>query len=161
MELQMDTYKQKIEGKYKKISRIPEGLLNFTAAIRKNAIAQLNLSNGSSVMNVGCGTGASFPYLQSVVGESGRILGIEPSKSMISVASERVKNKGWKNIILRENTMEEIEEDERYDGALLFAMHDVFNSMEGIKKIYSLLQDGSRIVRVGPQDTNKRIHENT
>jgi ubiquinone/menaquinone biosynthesis C-methylase UbiE len=151
MEFQMGTYKEKIEGKYKKISRIPEFLLSFTIPIRKNAIDHLKLTNGSSVMDVGCGTGASFPYLQSIIGESGKIVGIEPSKSMITVASERVKSEGWKNITLYENTIEEVEENERYDGALLFAMHDVFNSNEGIKKIHSLLKDGACIVCVGPK----------
>ena len=43
----------------------------------------MNLTSGSSVMDVGCGTGASFPYLENVIGENGRNLGIEPSKSMI------------------------------------------------------------------------------
>jgi len=81
----------------------------------------------------------------------GKILGIEPSSSMIAVSRDRVGKAGWKNIFLYENTMEEIEENEYYDGALLFAMHDVFNSTVGLKKIHSLLRDGAHIVCVGPK----------
>ena len=153
----METYKDSIESKYEKIANIPEALLSFTVAIRRDAIAYLHLTNGSSVIDVGCGTGASFPYLESVIGESGRIVGIEPSKSMISVARDRVKNEGWKNIVLLENTVEEVVDAQKYDGALLFAMHDVFNSLEGIKKIHALLRGGARIVCVGPKIQEKGL----
>ncbi|MCE9646230.1 MAG: class I SAM-dependent methyltransferase [Chloroflexi bacterium] len=147
----MEAYKQKIEKKYTGVSKIPERLLSFTIPIREKAIAFLELTNGSSVMDVGCGTGASFPHLEKVIGGSGWILGVEPSKSMIAVADERVKRAGWDNVTLSETTMEEIEDRGLYDGALLFAMHDVFNSMDGIRKIHSLLKTGARIVCVGPK----------
>lgn len=76
---------------------------------------------------------------------------------MITVAKNRVKNEGWNNVTLCENTVEEIETSEKYDGALLFAMHDVFNSMEGVKRIYSLLKVDSRIVCVGPKTQDKGL----
>jgi ubiquinone/menaquinone biosynthesis C-methylase UbiE len=151
----MKSYHEMIEEKYEGISKIPETLLGFTAPIREIAIAHLSLTNGSSVIDVGCGTGASFSYLENTISETGKILGIEPSKSMITVAKDRVKKRGWNNVTLIENTVEEIETSEKYDGALLFAMHDVFNSMEGIKKIYSLLKADSRIVCVGPKTQEK------
>jgi ubiquinone/menaquinone biosynthesis C-methylase UbiE len=147
----MRSYKEQIESKYKKIAKIPEWLLSFTEPIRKEAIGYLDLSSGSCVMDVGCGTGASFPYLEDVVGEGGKIIGIEPSTSMIAVARDQVRSAGWVNIFLYENTIEEMEENGQYDGALLFAMHDVFNSPEGLKKIHSLLRDGARLVCVGPK----------
>ncbi len=153
----MKSYYEMIEEKYKGISKIPETLLGFTAPIREIAIAHLFLTNGSSVIDVGCGTGASFSNLENIIGETGKILGIEPSKSMITVAKDRVKTQGWNNVTLCENTVEEIETSEKYDGALLFAMHDVFNSMEGIKKIYSLLRADARIVCVGPKTQEKGL----
>ena len=153
----MKSYYELIEEKYKGISKIPETLLGFTAPIRKIAIDYLFLTDGSSVIDVGCGTGASFSYFENIIGETGKILGIEPSKSMITVAKDRVKTQGWTNVTLCENTVEEIETSEKYDGALLFAMHDVFNSIEGIKKIYSLLRVDARIVCVGPKTQEKGL----
>jgi ubiquinone/menaquinone biosynthesis C-methylase UbiE len=151
----MESYIDQIENKYKQISKIPEGFLRFTEPIRKDAIGYLKLSSGSKVIDVGCGTGASFSYLESVVGGGGLILGIEPSVSMINVARDRVRSAGWKNIVLCENTVEEIVVNEQYDGALLFAMHDVFNSIEGLKKIHSLLKDEAFIACVGPKMQKK------
>jgi ubiquinone/menaquinone biosynthesis C-methylase UbiE len=147
----VDSYKVEIEHKYQFIAKVPERLFSFTAGIRKAAIEHLQLTQGSAVLDVGCGTGASFPYMEAVVGESGTILGIEPSRSMISKARERVKRAGWKNITLLENTIEEVEWLGNFDGALLFAMHDVFNSVQGLQKIHTLLKDGARIVCVGPK----------
>lgn len=151
----MKSYNEMIEEKYKGVSKLPETLLSFTASIRQTAIAQLRLPNGSTVIDVGCGTGASFSFLEKVVGKSGKILGVEPSKSMIAIANQRVKSNGWENITLCENTIEEIEIKEIFDGALLFAMHDVFNSIEGLQKIKLLLKDGARIVCVGPKIQEK------
>lgn len=151
----MDTFKAEIERKYRRIAKLPEPLLSFTVPIRKKAIDYLGLTQGSSVLDIGCGTGASFPYLEEAIGESGMILGIEPSASMISVANARVIRRGWNNITLWEGTVEEIQTDESYDGALLFAVHDVFNSIEGLRKIHTLLKDGARIVCVGPKTQDK------
>ena len=147
----METYIEKIEEKYRRIATIPEALLRFTTPIRRKAISHLHLKNGSSVIDVGCGTGASFPYLEQEIGENGKIVGIEPSRSMITGAKDRIKKEGWSNIRLHENTIEAFEAAEQFDGALLFAMHDVFNSIAGIKKIHSLLHEGARIVCVGPK----------
>jgi ubiquinone/menaquinone biosynthesis C-methylase UbiE len=153
----MPTYVDRIEAKYKRIAKIPEVLLSFTIPIRKQAIGYLNLADGSAVIDVGCGTGSSFQYIEEIIGDEGKILGVEPSKSMISGARERVKREGWKNIILSEATIEDVHVEEMYDGALLFAMHDVFNSMEGLKKIHALLKDGGRIACVGPRLQEQRF----
>jgi len=152
----MEAYKQKIEEKYRLVSKLPEQLMGFTVPIRRRAVDLLNLPGGASVLDVGCGSGASFPCLIQAVGESGKVIGVEPSHSMISVARQRIKQEGWKNIVLHENTIEEIEEMEIADGALLFAMHDVFNSMPGLMKIHALLKDGARIVCVGPKTQTQR-----
>lgn len=147
----MPSYQEQIERKYRHIARMPDGLMHFTVAVRKKAVACLGLQNGSSVLDVGCGTGASFPQLEAAVGPGGRILGVEPSRSMIGVAEKRVAQAGWQNISLVQAVAEEIDGDAEFDGALLFAMHDVFNSVAGLQRIHAVLKPGARIVCVGPK----------
>lgn len=151
----MNNYNELIEKKYKLVASLPEGLMNFTKKIRQEAIHYLNLDEGDKVIDVGCGTGASFPFIEKVVGKSGTILGIEPSYSMIKGAETRIAHEKWENITLLENRIEDIKVDETFDGALLFAMHDVFNSMEGLETIHSLLKEDARIVCVGPKIQEK------
>ncbi len=147
----MSNYYKLIENKYKSVASIPEVLLSFTKKIRQKAICCLKLQDGDKVIDVGCGTGASFPFLEKLVGKSGTILGVEPSSSMLKGAEARINQEKWENIKLIEKTIEEVETNERFDGALMFAMHDVFNSMEGLEKIHSILKEGAHIVCVGPK----------
>lgn len=147
----MNNYNKLIEKKYKSVASIPEGFMSFTKKIRLRAIKFLNLKEGNSVIDVGCGTGASFLFLQEVVGKSGTILGVEPSHSMMKGAEARIVHEKWENITLIEDRIEDIKVDDTFDGALLFAMHDVLNSMEGLEKIHSILKEGARIVCVGPK----------
>ena len=76
----MNKYKKLIEKKYKSVARIPEGLLSFTRKIRHKAISYLNINEGAYVIDVGSGTGASFSYLEEIIGKNGKILGVEPRK---------------------------------------------------------------------------------
>ena len=147
----MNNYKEKIEKKYQSIATIPEGLMSFTKEIRRIAIRHMDLQEGDRVIDVGCGTGASFPFLEDVIGQSGTIFGVEPSSTMINGALDRINQEKWENITLVESTIEEIDVRDEFDGALLFAMHDVFNSPEGLEKLHLLLKEGARIVCVGPK----------
>lgn len=53
---------------------------------RKAAIGQLNLSNGSTVADVFCGTGVDFPLLTTQVGEEGTVLAVDGSEGMLEQA---------------------------------------------------------------------------
>ena len=56
----------------------------------KMVIAErLNVSGGDRVLDVGCGTGDDVRMLASLVGPTGRVTGIDVSKTMIDVAQER------------------------------------------------------------------------
>ena len=147
----MSDFKSTIEHKYRHIARMPDAVMGFTIPIRRLAIGHLNLSPGSSVIDVGCGSGASFPYLIEAVGRQGVIVGIDISPSMVSQARKRIKNNQWSNITVNETATEEYQDRKQFDGALLFAMHDVFTSKQAMAKVESLLKPGARIVCVGPK----------
>jgi demethylmenaquinone methyltransferase/2-methoxy-6-polyprenyl-1,4-benzoquinol methylase len=46
--------------------------------LRRLTVQQLRLRGGATVLDVGCGTGASFPFLVAAVGPAGRIVGVRP-----------------------------------------------------------------------------------
>jgi ubiquinone/menaquinone biosynthesis C-methylase UbiE len=67
---------------------------------RKEAVRTLNLKRGDIVVDIGCGTGLNFPFLQEAVGPEGRIIGVDLTDAMLELAQERVSNYGWKNVVL-------------------------------------------------------------
>jgi demethylmenaquinone methyltransferase/2-methoxy-6-polyprenyl-1,4-benzoquinol methylase len=67
---------------------------------RKRAIRSLNLRRGDTVVEICCGTGLNFSLLQSEVGPSGKIIGVDLTDSMLGQAKKRVKQEGWTNVEL-------------------------------------------------------------
>jgi len=69
-------------------------------AYRTKAVNALGLRRGQTVVEIGCGTGLNFALLQSAVGPEGRIIGVDLTDSMLSVARERIERNGWSNVEL-------------------------------------------------------------
>lgn len=56
---------------------------------RLAGISTLRLSPGDTVLDVGCGTGLSFPLLSDAVGPTGHIIGMDAAPQMLAVARRR------------------------------------------------------------------------
>lgn len=60
----------------------------------------MNLSRGDTVLDLGCGTGLNFELLQAAVGPSGRVIGLDRSVQMLTVARQRITANGWSNVTI-------------------------------------------------------------
>lgn len=67
---------------------------------RRKAVAALNLQPGDTVVEIGCGTGLNFPFLQQAVGPKGKIIGVDLTDAMLTEARRRVERQGWDNVEL-------------------------------------------------------------
>jgi ubiquinone/menaquinone biosynthesis C-methylase UbiE len=56
---------------------------------REAGIRALRLGAGDTVLDVGCGTGLSFPLLIDAVGPTGHVIGVDSSPQMLAVARRR------------------------------------------------------------------------
>jgi ubiquinone/menaquinone biosynthesis C-methylase UbiE len=67
---------------------------------RRQALAALQIAPGMSVVDVGCGTGASLPLLVDAVSTQGRVIGADASRGMLGKAERRARRNGWHNVQL-------------------------------------------------------------
>src|ERR1700743_1495047 len=67
---------------------------------RLRAVQTLGLRAGDTVVDMACGTGLNFSFLQKVVGPSGRIVGVDLTDAMLARARDRIKANGWSNVSL-------------------------------------------------------------
>jgi demethylmenaquinone methyltransferase/2-methoxy-6-polyprenyl-1,4-benzoquinol methylase len=124
-------------------------LRSFQNRIRRDAIARLGLRSGDTVLDVGCGTGASLPHLVAAVGSAGRVVAIDQSGGMLAQARHRVESAGWVNVELIEAPVQEAAIPGGVDAALLFFTHDLLRTPAALGNVVGSLRPGGRIATAG------------
>lgn len=119
--------------------------------VREEAIALLQPAPGATVLDVGCGTGLSFPALKQCIGPGGRIIGLDPSPEMLARARERVARHGWEGVELLEATAAAAPVHGRADAALFHFTHDVLRDAASLDHVLAHLKPGARVVASGLQ----------
>lgn len=85
---------------------------------RRAAVDALGLRHGSTVLDLGCGTGLNFPLLQERVGPAGRIIGVDLTEEMLEGARKRTERLGWSNVELVRSDVAEYDVPEGVDAVL-------------------------------------------
>ena len=67
---------------------------------RRQAVQELRLGRGDTVVDMACGTGLNFSLLEEAVGPEGRIVGVDLTDAMLDQARGRIETNGWSNISL-------------------------------------------------------------
>lgn len=101
----------------------------------------LGISRGQRILDVGCGTGVLFPFLEQRVGAEGHITGVDLSVEMIKVAGKKY---GFRNLSLIVGDIQEISLGERFDIATCYSVFPHFVDRErALLNIWDLLvKDG-------------------
>lgn len=60
------------------------------------------------MLDVACGTGASFALIEQRIGPSGDLVGVDVTPQMLDQARARVARAGWTNVRLREGDICEL-----------------------------------------------------
>jgi len=68
--------------------------------VRAGCVAPLDLEEGDTVVEFGCGPGVNIPALREQVGESGRVVGVDVTRPMLERARGLVAQRGWENVEL-------------------------------------------------------------
>jgi ubiquinone/menaquinone biosynthesis C-methylase UbiE len=113
---------------------------------RQLTVDALGLSPGDLVVDLGCGTGLNFPFLEEAVGPSGRIVGVDLTDAMLERARERVQAEGWRNVELVQADLTGYTPPEGLSGALsTFAITLVPAYDQVIARCAAALRPGGRL----------------
>ncbi len=117
-------------------------------AYRRSAVDLLPLQRGDVVLDVGCGTGRSFPWLVDRVGPTGTVIGVDPAEEMLLLAEQRSIAHGWNNVVLIHSTVEQAVLP-MVDHALFCAVHDVLQSARAIDHVLEQVREGGTVAAAG------------
>ncbi len=116
---------------------------------RDTLVEALPVSQGQVVLDVGCGTGLCYGLLQEKVGPQGRVVGIEESPEMATVARERIAAEGWPNVMVVQSPAEDAKIPVTADAALFCAVHDILQSPGALQNIMGSLRPGGSVAAGG------------
>lgn len=121
----------------------------FTMPLRRRAIELLELRDGDVVLDVGAGTGLSYPLLRDGVGPRGRVLAFEQSPDMFARAEQRVAGAGWRNVWHCRATAADVHLPAPADAVLFNYVHDITRSPEALANLLRQLKPGARVAMAG------------
>jgi demethylmenaquinone methyltransferase/2-methoxy-6-polyprenyl-1,4-benzoquinol methylase len=153
----MKISKQKVEEAYQSNARYYDFAVKVFYPLiglrineyRKKAVEYLNLNQGDFVIDLGCGTGLCFPLIIEKIGPTGKLLGLDISSEMLSIAEGKVRAAKWKNVELVHS---DIEKTELPSGVNSIISTGVFGYLEDreevLRRIHKSLVDHGKIVIV-------------
>lgn len=141
----VDLYRRRAE-RYDLSSRL-YWLIGFPVdRYRRLAVDALDLHPGGTVVDLGCGTGLSFPLIQRRIGPSGRLIGVDLTDAMLERARERVEREEWTNVELVRSDAAEFSFPEGVDGVLSTAAITLVPEYDAvIRRAARALAPGGRI----------------
>jgi len=148
----MPPNKERSREKYRRHAQVYDrtvGRARLAGRIRRETVERLELKSGDTVLDLGCGTGLSFPLFERRIGSDGRIIGIDLSPDMLAKARERVAREGWDNVTLIESAIEDAEIPGQADAALLHFVHDTMRTPDAIGNVIRHLKSGARVAAAG------------
>lgn len=135
--------------KYRRRAAQYDQTLGPTSSIRQRAIAQLGLVPGQTVLDVGCGTGASLQALVEAVGPAGHVIGFDQSPEMLGLAIQKSTQRGWRNVTLLEASAQTLRIHRPVDAFLFHYTHDILQSPQALNALLTHAAPGARVSIAG------------
>ena len=122
------------------------GFQGWESSLRRRAVEHLELRQGDTVLDVACGRGSNFPYLQSAIGAEGHIVGVDYSAKMLAGAQELIRRKRWTNVDIVRGDAAETDFNAAFDGALCtIAMTVIPRWQDAMRKMIQAVRPDRRI----------------
>ncbi len=105
---------------------------------------KINLEKGSSVLDIGSGTGIIIPYIEKEIGMEGKLTALDVSEKMIEISK---KKHSYNNLNFAVEDFYLYSCSEKYDCIIAYSCYPHFTDSKAFfEKAYSLLKKGGKIV---------------
>jgi ubiquinone/menaquinone biosynthesis C-methylase UbiE len=104
---------------------------------------ELNIKPGDHVLDIGCGTGRLAEYTSKIVGNKGRIYGIDPAEHRIRLALQKIKNKNPANVSFSVGRSEDLSgfADNSFDEVIInVVFHWITDKKTTLAEVYRVLK---------------------
>lgn len=120
---------------------------------RHAARLALDLQPGDRVLDVACGTGLNFPHLRHLIGDRGRLVGVDLTPAMLDIARQQIARHGWQNVEVREADAARLPfADASFDKVFCaFALNIIPEYEQAVSEMRRVLVPGGRFVSLEMQ----------
>ncbi len=133
--------------RYARLAAHYEGSTGRIRAVRERTIAQLHLQPGQTVFDVACGSGAALMALSEAVGPTGRVIGIEQSPEMATLARRAAS--GMPNIEVLCESAARFRSPVPADAVLCCYTHDVLQDPASLNNLFAQARPGAPVAVSG------------
>jgi demethylmenaquinone methyltransferase/2-methoxy-6-polyprenyl-1,4-benzoquinol methylase len=137
---------EKISGKYDLMNSV----ISFQRHIawRKKTMEQMNVQKGSKALDLCCGTADWTIALAEEVGTSGKVVGLDFSKNMLSVGRQKVNDLKLTQVeLVHGNAMSLPFEDNSFDYVTIgFGLRNVPDYLQVLKEMHRVVKPGGKAV---------------
>lgn len=128
------------------IDATPSEAWEYCAAVG-NPFKNAQISEGDTVLDLGCGAGVDVLVARLHVGESGKVYGVDITPKMVTVASTHAKISGFDNVEIIESSFDSVPmKDESVDVVISNGAINLTSCKESVfAEIYRLLKPNGKI----------------
>jgi len=126
--------------------KLPSDVWEYCAAVG-NPFSIGEIPEGATVLDLGCGAGVDLLISAILVGESGKVTGVDITPKMVEKAKEHVKRAGFNNVNVLESSFDTIAiEDESVDIVISNGAINLTSCKESVfAEIYRVLKPDGKI----------------
>ena len=112
--------------------------------VRASAVEAMTAGKGGRVLEVACGTGRNFSYIEKVIGPDGELVGLDCSAGMLEAARSHAARADWHNIRLVHGDAAVLDVGDRpFDGVLcVLGMSAIPEMTAAIERCHEVLRPG-------------------
>lgn len=122
-------------------------VLSFWDVCGQRTVQLASLPQGASVLDVGCGTGASALPAARAIGPWGRVVGVDLAAQLLAHGRRKAEQQGFSNVDFRVGDMAQLEFPEASFDAVIcvFAIFFVPDMDRQVAELWRMLKPGGRL----------------